>query len=98
MKITAILEMQISNEEEIAESCRLRCEKQNIPFYRFCPAFDDSTDIQVPAGETDARKLCALITKAQSCLTTEWAVPIQRLANLLQRVEKSRTQTQEFKY
>lgn len=82
----------------MAESCRLRCVKQGIPFYRFSPAFDDSTDVRVPAGETDARKLCGLIIRAQGCLTSAWDVPIHRLANLLQRVEKSRTQAEGFKY
>ena len=90
--------MQISNEEEVAESCKLRCEKQRIPFYRFSPVFDGSADIKVPVGETDVRKLCTLITKAQSCLTTQWHVPVHKLANLLQRVEKGRTQVEGFQY
>lgn len=96
--VTVAAYLQISNEEEIAESCRLRCEKQGVPFYRFSPAFDDSKDIKVPTGETDAQKLCTLILKAQSCLTTAWDTQIHRLANLLQRVEKSRTQIHGFQY
>ncbi len=93
-----LFEMQISNEEEVAESCQMRCEKQGIPFYRFSPAFDDSKDFQVPAGETDALKLCSLIIKAQSCLTTAWDMQVHRLANLLQRVEKGRTQGKGFQF
>ena len=90
--------MQISNEEEVAESCRLRFEKQGIPFYRFSPSFNDSKDVQVPASETDAIKLCQLIIRAQDCLTTAWNVQIRRLASLLERVGKSRIQTHGFKY
>lgn len=87
--------LQISNEEEIAESCRLRCEKQYIPFYRFSPAFDASTDIKVPAGETDVQKLCGLIIRAQECLSTQWDMQTYRLAKLLQRVEINRTQAKD---
>ena len=81
----------------MAESCRLRCEKQGIPFYRFNPQFDEDDPI-IASNETERKNLYLLISKAQSCLNSHWEVPICRLANLLERVEKGRTQTHGYDF
>ena len=77
--------LQCSLEENVAESCKLRCEKQGIPFYRFSPALD----VRIGGAETDAKLLCNLILKAQAHLAA-WGMNVYRLRDLLLKVERNR--------
>jgi len=77
--------LQCSMEENVAESCKLRCEKQGIPFYRFNP----SLDVRISGSETDPKKLCNLILKAQTHIAAR-NVNMYRLRDLLRKVEKHR--------
>lgn len=78
-----LISMQISNEEEVAENCRLRCEKQGIPYYRFSPAFDADSDVKVLPTETDVNKLSDLVLRAQTYIESAWENKMDILAQLL---------------
>lgn len=83
--------VQISNEEEIAENCRLRCEKQKIPFYRFSPAFDAASDVKVLPTETDVNKLSDLVLRAQAYIESAWESKMDFLVQLLNSICLVRT-------
>lgn len=87
---------QISNEEEVADNCRLRCEKQKIAFYRFNPVFDAESDIKVLPTETDVNKLSNLILRAQEHIRA-WEHQIDLLVNLVHKIDQKRRQTFNFK-
>ena len=55
---------QVTESEGVADNCRSRCEKQNIPFYRFSPELDDVISL----SETDNEKLCGIILKTKGLL------------------------------
>ena len=82
--------MQISNEEEVAENCRLRCEKQGIPFYRFSPAFDAQSDVKVLPTETDVTKLSNLVLRAQTYIESAWETKMDILVQLLNGIYLAR--------
>ena len=83
--------MQISNEEEVAENCRLRCEKQGIPFYRFSPMFDADSDVKILPTETDVNKLSDLVLRAQTCIESAWETKMDILVQLLNNIHLVRT-------
>lgn len=87
--------IQISNEEEVTENCRLRCEKQKIPFYRFSPVFNAESDVKVLPTETDVNKLSDLVLRAQEHIRA-WEHQMDLLVNLLHKVDRSRRQERAF--
>ena len=88
--------LQISDEEEVAENCRLRCEKQRIPFYRFSPAFDAESDVKVLPTETDVNRLCDLVLRAQTYIESAWESKMDMLVQLLTNICHARTRGQKF--
>jgi hypothetical protein len=86
----------ISNEEEVADNCRLRCEKQKIPFYRFNPVFDAESDVKILPTETDVNKLSDLVLRAQEHIRA-WEHQIDLLLNLVYKIDQKRRQTFDFK-
>ena len=83
--------IQISSEEDVAENCRLRCEKQGIPFYRFSPAFDAQSDVKILPTETDVNKLSNLVLRAQTYIESAWEIKMDILAQLLNNIHLVRT-------
>ena len=62
--IFPFLPLQLTKSEDVARNCRSRCEKQNIPYYRFSPELDEI----ISTIETDSEKLCDIILKAKMLL------------------------------
>ncbi len=50
--------------EGVADNCRSRCAKQNIPFYRFNPELDEV----IPLSEGDNEKLVNIVIKTKVLL------------------------------
>ena len=87
----------ISNEEEVADNCRLRCEKQRIPFYRFNPVFDAESDVKILPTEIDVHKLSNLVLRAQEHIRA-WEHQIDLLVNLVHKIDQRRRQTSGFTF
>jgi len=67
------LSLQLVESEIVANSCKIRCREQNIPYYRFSPQLSQV----ISAGETDIDKLLEMMWQAR--LQT----PVQGLAELV---------------
>lgn len=90
--------LQISNEEEVAENCRLCCEKQGIPFYRFSPKFDAESDVKILPTETDVNKLSDLVLRAQTFIESAWETKMDILVQLLNNICLVRSRRQQFTF
>ena len=81
----------------MADNCRLRCEKQKIPFYRFNPVFDAESDVKILPTETDVNKLSDLVLRAQEHIRA-WEHQIDLLVNLLHKIAQKRRQASGFMF
>ena len=74
--------------------CRLRCEKQKIPFYRFNPVFDAESDVNILP---DVNKLSDLVLRAQEHIRA-WEHQIDLLVNLLHKIAQKRRRASGFMF
>lgn len=64
LSVVVILSLQVVESEGVAENCRSRCMKQNIPYYRFSPKLDEA----IPLSEGDSEKLVDIVIKTKVLL------------------------------
>lgn len=78
--LSSSMHTQIGESEALAERCKISCEMQNIPFFRFSPPLDEKLD----AAVTDNIKLLQMVISTR-IYTHAQKSHLEKLLPLLQR-------------
>ena len=79
-----VILMQLVESEIVAKNCQVRCNEQNIPYYRFSPHLNQV----ISAGETDNEKLLDMMLQTRIQTPQQGLSEIPSLFHLIASASK----------